>query len=398
MVTWAALATQRVLSVAPMPESDVESRLDQLIAAGVHVIDPRQTYVAPDVDLERIAAGAVLHPGVRLQGSRTLVAPGARVGTEGPATLVDTSLGRDVTVASGFLDQAVLLDGAKAGAQAHFRAGTLLEEQASTAHCVGLKQTILLSFVTLGSLINFCDCLMAGGTSRSDHSEVGSGFIHFNFTPWGARGDKATASLVGDVARGVFLREPRIFLGGSGGMVGPRMVGYGAISGAGQVLRGDVARETLTVQALRSVKRKLSRSYLDPIEPRARKNVAFIAHLVALRAWYREVRLLRAESLAAREPAQAWRVKQIGMAIALIEGAIDERHERLRRFVEERGGTVPPVELEGLPARPDDFPIHGEADLSHIDWVAGLDDAAVDAGRRWLAHIVNDVGRRLGTP
>ena len=120
------------------------------------------------------------------------------------------------------------------------REGTLLEERASTAHCVGLKQTILLSFATLGSLINFCDVLMAGGTSRRDHSEVGSGFIHFNFTPWGQAGDKATASLVGDVVGGVFLDRRRIFLGGAGGMIGPRSVGYGSIAGAGQVLRRDV--------------------------------------------------------------------------------------------------------------------------------------------------------------
>ena len=77
--------------------------------------------------------------------------------------------------ASGFAHGAVLLDGASLGANAHARPGTLLEERASTAHTVGLKHTLLLSFVTLGSLINFCDCLMAGGRSRRDHSEVGSG-------------------------------------------------------------------------------------------------------------------------------------------------------------------------------------------------------------------------------
>ena len=59
----------------------------------------------------------------------------------------------------------------------------------------------VLAFVTIGSLVNFCDLLMAGGSSRQDHSEVGSGYIHFNFTPWGARGDKATPSLIGDVPR-----------------------------------------------------------------------------------------------------------------------------------------------------------------------------------------------------
>ena len=69
--------------------------------------------------------------------------------------LVDAILGDGAAVASGYVEGAVLLRGAKLGANAHARPGTLLEEQASTAHCVGLKHTILLPFVTLGSLIIF---------------------------------------------------------------------------------------------------------------------------------------------------------------------------------------------------------------------------------------------------
>jgi hypothetical protein len=41
--------------------------------------------------------------------------------------------------------------------------------------------------------------------NRKDHSEVGSSYIHFNYTP---NQDKASASLLGDVPRGVMLREP----------------------------------------------------------------------------------------------------------------------------------------------------------------------------------------------
>ncbi len=37
---------------------------------------------------------------------------------------------------------------------------------------MGLKQTILFPFVTLGSLISFCDCLMAGSSHSRDHSGV----------------------------------------------------------------------------------------------------------------------------------------------------------------------------------------------------------------------------------
>ena len=101
------------------------------------------------------------------------------------------------------------------GSGAHVRAGCILEEQASGAHTVGLKHTILFPFVTLGSLVNFCDCLMSGGTDRKNHSEVGSSYIHFNYTPQPGQGHPPP--LVGDVPHGVMLNQAPIFLGGAGG-------------------------------------------------------------------------------------------------------------------------------------------------------------------------------------
>ena len=148
--------------------------------------------------------------------------------------------------------------------------------------------------MTLGSLINFCDVLMAGGTSRKDHSEVGSGFIHFNFTPWGKAGDKATPSLVGDAVDGVLLRQKRIFLGGSSGLVGPRAVGYGSITGAGQVVRRDVGPGRLVVHTSAAVDEPLDSPRDERIDKVVGKNVTYIANLHALRAWYAGVRVARA--------------------------------------------------------------------------------------------------------
>jgi bifunctional UDP-N-acetylglucosamine pyrophosphorylase/glucosamine-1-phosphate N-acetyltransferase len=81
---------------------------------------------------------------------------------------------------------------------------------------------------------------MAGGSGRQNHSEVGSSYIHFNFTP---DGDKTTPSLIGDVPRGVMLNQRPIFLGGQGGMVGPLRMGYGNVVAAGAILREDVIEE-----------------------------------------------------------------------------------------------------------------------------------------------------------
>ena len=364
----------------------MDQAFEALVARGVEIVDPRQTYVAPDVSPQRVSSGVVLHPGTRLQGPRTFLGPGAQVGVQGPATLIDAVLGARARVDAGYVEGAVLLDDAQAGWGAHLRPGTLLEEQASTAHCVGLKHTILLSFVTLGSLINFCDALVAGGTSRRDHSEIGSGFIHFNFTPWGERGDKATPSLVGDVVRGVFLREQRIFLGGSSGLVGPGLVGYGAVTGAGQVVRRAVAPERLTIEASRNLDRPSPTGKYDPLQPRLRRNIAYVAQLVALRAWYRHVRLAR---LPDEPPFEVARTVVLE-ALQTLDLCIGERVKRLEGFVRQRNGEPPALALDPTVA-PCPLPVTPDAGVDHVTWVQGLSPADAEAGVAWLAAIADAV-------
>ena len=217
--------------------------------------------------------------------------PNVRLGLEAPVTIENCQLGPGVQLKGGFFKDAVFLKNAVMGSGAHVREGTILEEQASGAHTVGLKQTILLPFVTLGSLINFCDCLMAGGTSRKNHSEVGSSYIHFNYTP---NQDKATASLVGDIPRGVMLNSPPVFLGGQGGLVGPCRLAFGTIVAAGSICRRDELRSgRLIVENAKSnvnIPFKIGRyTGLNRI---VTNNVIYIANLWALMQWYVHIRSL----------------------------------------------------------------------------------------------------------
>jgi UDP-N-acetylglucosamine/UDP-N-acetylgalactosamine diphosphorylase len=175
------------------------------------------------------------------------------------------------------------------GSGAHIRSGCLLEEESNGAHTVGLKQTILLPFVTLGSLINLCDCLMAGGTSRKDHSEVGSSYIHFNYTP---DQDKATPSLIGDVPRGVMLNQRPIFLGGQGGLVGPARIGFGTMIAAGTIYRKDFPQGNGLLFSQASIKKQQPRHPLlfPGIKRIIKNNINYIANIIALKRWYLDVR------------------------------------------------------------------------------------------------------------
>lgn len=271
-------------------EMKAYDKIVHLVEKGVIAPNPLSLDVGSDVDVSRISGDRVtLYPGCRIYGAKTAISAGCTLGAEGPVTLEDCRLGPGVELKGGSAKQAVFLEKASMGPGAQVREGSLLEEESSGAHSVGLKQTILFPFVTLGSLINFCDCLMGGGTSRRDHSEVGSSYIHFNFTP---DGGKATPSLFGDVARGVMLDRPPIFLGGQGGAVGPVRVAYGTVVAAGSILRRDVLEEgkLVVTGAPPGLKRDRAPNKFADLGRVVRNNVLYLANLLTLEAWYTTVR------------------------------------------------------------------------------------------------------------
>lgn len=270
--------------------SQASKKAALLVTKGAYIPDPASVHIGEDVDPDRISGTDVaIFPGCRIYGERTVISAGCTLGADEPVTIRDCRLGPGVSLKGGSFTSSVFLDDASMGAGAQVREACLLEEQANGAHCVGLKQTILFPFVTLGSLINFCDCLMAGGTSRKDHSEVGSSYVHFNYTP---DGDKTTPSLFGDVPRGVMLDRPPIFLGGQGGAVGPLRVNYGTVVAAGSILREDVLEPNQLVfasQPENSRQPREAKTYKN-LTRVLRNNLIYLANLVALEQWYLNVR------------------------------------------------------------------------------------------------------------
>jgi bifunctional UDP-N-acetylglucosamine pyrophosphorylase/glucosamine-1-phosphate N-acetyltransferase len=262
----------------------------QLIKKGVNIPNPLSIDLGDEVNIDQISGNDVtIYPGCRIYGEQTVISAGSRIGYEAPVTIDNCQLGPKVELKGGYFNKSVFLEKANMGSGAQVREGCILEEEANGAHCVGIKQTILFPFVALGSLINFCDCLMAGGTSRKDHSEVGSSYIHFNFTP---DGDKATASLIGDVPRGVMLNQPAIFLGGQGGIVGPLRMGYGNVIAANSVLRNNFIEDSKLIVGKTHPGKVIN--YRPKTYPNLRRvlenNIIYIANLMALEEWYNHVR------------------------------------------------------------------------------------------------------------
>ncbi len=378
----------------------------RLMAKGVSVPVPESVDIGNEVEIDRISSdGVVINPGCRIHGARTVISAGCVLGAEAPVTIDDCQLGPRVELKGGSFKRSVFLEKANMGLGAQVREACLLEEEANGAHCVGLKQTILLPFVTLGSLINFCDCLMGGGTSRKDHSEVGSSYIHFNYTP---DGDKTTPSLFGDVPRGVMLDRPPIFLGGQGGSVGPVRVEYGTVVAAGSILRHDVTEENQLVfasppQSLSQERRPHTYGSLVRV---VQNNIVYLANLVALEQWYRHV----------RHPF----FEQQELGVLVYEGALDviraSREERQKRMAA-MAAKVPDThdtgaglnacvgDLCGLFSSEQDLP-DGDGFLqllrpaeaasrgNYLETVQGLSVEARAAGVEWLERIVETLTSR----
>lgn len=389
-------------------------KIIELVHRGVDVPNPLTLDIGEEVRTERISGkGVRIYPGCRIYGDKTVISEGAQIGYEAPVTLENCQIGPSVELRGGFFRESVFLEKASVGLGAHVREGSLLEEEASGAHCVGLKQTILFPFVTLGSLINFCDCLMAGGTGRKDHSEVGSSYIHFNFTP---DGDKTTPSLIGDVPRGVMLRERPVFLGGQGGMVGPLRLGYGNVIAAGTILRNAVPEENKLVigKSYTGSVTNFTVNQYSGLSRLVSSNVLYLANLLALEEWYthvrrgffreqelgewiyqgaleklamaKEERVQRLKDMAAKMPESMRRDKPDSASAARKK----EFHERIKALCElflVKAASSKTIEMKE--AFLSAFQGHGgNSDRGYIETIKSLPDDTAKMGTEWLQQII----------
>jgi len=287
----------------------------KLQESGVKIPDINTVFVGQEVDLERIYPGCTIYPLTRITGSKTHIHSGAQIGVSGPATLENcwvgenvilgnlgaitlknTVLGPQTILGAGAAEQAVFLgketmvNDFTTGYGFRIRKGSLYEEDASSAQHTDTKMTVLFPWTTLGSSINFCDALLAGGTGPrlGFFSEVGSGTIHFNYS---IRGDKATASLFGDASSGVFLDQERLFIGGNNSLLGPIKASFGSMTAAGIRINGSLSPGLHFGNTL--PKNKIDydqRIYLGALKI-VRKQVDVLAELTTLFHWYRQIRI-----------------------------------------------------------------------------------------------------------
>jgi UDP-N-acetylglucosamine/UDP-N-acetylgalactosamine diphosphorylase len=270
-------------------------KIAKLLAQGVQIPAPEQVYVAPEVAPENIEHGVVLLPGVVLEGEKTLLGSGTVLGPQG--YFVNVRCGRQVKLAAGQYHNCVFLDGARVRGGAEMREGTLFMEEAQAAHTVGCKMTILGMQVTLGSLINFCDVLVTGGSDEPfGFTEIGSGAIHYNFTPNGLK----FGSLIGPGALGeMFGLFARTFVGGQTQIISPTIIGSEVLIPAGVAVRSPVADGVIAVpQPLAAGEKPYEPTLLTRVREKFTLTATLLAHYQALYHYFCTVRQHFAQHLA----------------------------------------------------------------------------------------------------
>jgi bifunctional UDP-N-acetylglucosamine pyrophosphorylase/glucosamine-1-phosphate N-acetyltransferase len=198
-----------------------QQKNEELMAAGVTLIDPATTYIEPDV---RIGQDTVIHPGVIIEGQTTI---GAACEIHAHVRIADAQIGDRVAIHNFCLIMgARVADGASIGPFAHLRAESVVAEGAKVGNFVELKKTTLGP----GSKANHLSYL--GDATIGSNVNIGAGTITCNYD-----GQTKHQTVIEDGA----------FIGSDSQLIAPVRIGKGAYVAAGSSITEDVPDSALGI-------------------------------------------------------------------------------------------------------------------------------------------------------
>ena len=216
----------RAFTVDPLAKS---LSVERLLARGVRIMDPANTYVGPAVT---VGEGTTLLPGTTLYG-RTTIGENC---TLGPNTMIrDCKVGDHVVINSSQLNESVVEDEVVIGPFAYIRPNCLLKYKAKIGDFVELKN----STVGEGTKINHLTYV--GDTDAGAHINFGCGTVTVNYD-----GTKKFRTTIGDGA----------FIGCNTNLVAPVTIGEGAYTAAGSTITEDVPPDSLAIARERQTIKK----------------------------------------------------------------------------------------------------------------------------------------------
>ncbi|MDO4916769.1 MAG: bifunctional UDP-N-acetylglucosamine diphosphorylase/glucosamine-1-phosphate N-acetyltransferase GlmU [Rothia sp. (in: high G+C Gram-positive bacteria)] len=187
---------------------------------GVTIIDPQTTWIDSTVIIEN---DVTILPGTQLQGT-TSIGTGSVVGPD--STLKNVEIGQNVTIARTHGSHAKIKDGATVGPFAYLRPGTVLHESGKIGTFVETKNA------EIGKGSKLPHLSYAGDVTIGENSNIGAASVFVNYD-----GVNKHRSTVGNNVR----------MGSDNMYVAPVVIGDGAYSGAGTVIRKDVPAGALAI-------------------------------------------------------------------------------------------------------------------------------------------------------
>jgi bifunctional UDP-N-acetylglucosamine pyrophosphorylase / glucosamine-1-phosphate N-acetyltransferase len=186
----------------------------ELMANGVTIIDPANTYIGKDV---KIGVDSVILPGTHLRGN-SVVGERCEIG---PNSIVDDStIGDDCRVISSMLEQARVADHVGIGPFSHLRPGAVISSHARLGNYAEVKNS------TIGEGVQMHHFSYIGDAEIGEGTNIGAGTITCNFNN---KGEKHRTKV-----------GKKVFLGSDTMLRAPIEIGDGAATGAGSVVTRDV--------------------------------------------------------------------------------------------------------------------------------------------------------------
>ncbi len=203
-------------------EAILQRRINRAwMVAGVTMLDPATTYIAPEVQL---GADTLLLPNTHLEG-RSSIGSGCVIG---PNSVVrNSSMGDRCRIEASVLEEAELAEDVHVGPFAHLRPGARLGRGVHMGNFGEVKNSTLEAGVKMGHFS------YVGDATVGAEANIGAGTITCNF---GRDGRKNKT----EIGQGAFIGSDSL-------LVAPVRVGRGAATGAGSVVTRDVPDGGLAV-------------------------------------------------------------------------------------------------------------------------------------------------------
>ena len=227
MTTWTVERADEIRGINSRTElAEVSSMVrqqknEELMAAGVTLIDPATTYVDADVV---VGADTVIYPCVFLEGSTKI---GAACEIQSGARIVNSTLGDRVCIRNHtVVTDSTVESGSFIGPFAHIRPGSQIGEDAHIGNFVELKKT------TMGKGAKANHLAYLGDATIGSKSNVGAGTITCNYD-----GEKKHQTVIGK----------NVFVGSNSTLVAPVKIADGSYIAAGSAVTADVPAGALAI-------------------------------------------------------------------------------------------------------------------------------------------------------